>query len=154
MGDLPVKSQKQRGQQGSYPIKLFYTSNIPIILQTALVSNLYFFSQLLYKRYRVNIFVNLLGQWRELDYSAQSIPVGGLAYYVSPPVNLSEIIEDPLHALVYLSFMLIACALFSKTWIEVSGSSPKDVAKQLKDQEMIFRGFRSKSMIKVLNRYI
>ena len=30
---------------GSYPIKLFYTSNIPIILQTALVSNLYFFSQ-------------------------------------------------------------------------------------------------------------
>merc|ERR1712178_209853 len=41
--DLPIKSQKQRGQQGSYPIKLFYTSNIPIILQTALVSNLYFF---------------------------------------------------------------------------------------------------------------
>merc|ERR1711968_305677 len=57
--DLPVKSQKQRGQQGSYPIKLFYTSNIPIILRTALVSNLYFFSQLLYKRYRDNIFVNL-----------------------------------------------------------------------------------------------
>ena len=38
-----------RGQMGSYPIKLFYTSNIPIILQTALVSNLYFFSQLLSK---------------------------------------------------------------------------------------------------------
>merc|ERR1712137_470279 len=113
--DLPVKSQKQRGQQGSYPIKLFYTLNMPIILQTALVSNLYFFSQLLYKRYRDNIFVNLLGQWRELDYSQQSIPVGGIAYYVSPPNNLSEIIEDPLHALVYLSFMLIACALFSKT---------------------------------------
>merc|ERR1719364_353965 len=92
--DLAVKSQKQRGQQGSYPIKLFYTSNIPIILQTALVSNLYFFSQLLYKRYRDNIFVNLLGQWRELDYSSQSIPVNGLAYYVSPPANLSEIVED------------------------------------------------------------
>merc|ERR1712205_231858 len=55
--DLPVKSQRTRGQQGSYPIKLFYTSNIPIILQTALVSNLSFFSQLLYKRYRENIFV-------------------------------------------------------------------------------------------------
>merc|ERR1712036_151851 len=82
--DLPVTYQKVRGQQGSYPIKLFYTSNIPIILQTALVSNLYFFSQLLYKRYRDNIFVNLLGQWRELEYSQQFIPVGGLAYYVSP----------------------------------------------------------------------
>lgn len=48
--DLPVKSQRFRGQQGSYPIKLFYTSNMPIILQTALVSNLYFLSQLLHKR--------------------------------------------------------------------------------------------------------
>jgi hypothetical protein len=28
--------------------------------------------------------------------------------------------------------MLTACALFSKTWIEVSGSSARDVAKQLK----------------------
>jgi protein transport protein SEC61 subunit alpha len=152
--DLPVKSQKQRGQQGSYPIKLFYTSNIPIILQTALVSNLYFFSQLLYKRYRDNIFVNLLGQWRELDYSAQSVPVGGLAYYVSPPANLSEIIDDPLHGLVYLSFMLVACALFSKTWIDVSGSSPKDVHRQLLDQGMTLMGYRQQEMKKVLRRYI
>merc|ERR1719178_141196 len=152
--DLPVKSQKQRGQQGSYPIKLFYTSNIPIILQTALVSNLYFFSQLLYKRYRDNIFVNLLGQWRELDYTAQSVPVGGLAYFVSPPGNLSEILEDPLHALVYLTFMLTACALFSKTWIEVSGSSPNDVHKQLTDQQMTLMGYRQTEMKKVLRRYI
>lgn len=43
--DLPVKYQRQRGQQGKFPIKLFYTSNIPIILQTALVSNIYFLSQ-------------------------------------------------------------------------------------------------------------
>lgn len=50
--DLPVRNKRARGQQGSYPIKLFYTSNMPIILQSALVSNLYFISQLLYKRYR------------------------------------------------------------------------------------------------------
>merc|ERR1719225_1843842 len=39
--DLPIKSARYRGQYSSYPIKLFYTSNIPIILQSALVSNLY-----------------------------------------------------------------------------------------------------------------
>lgn len=39
---------------------------------------------------------------------------------------------NPFHALFYLVFMLSACALFSKTWIEVSGSSARDVAKQLK----------------------
>jgi protein transport protein SEC61 subunit alpha len=155
--DLPVKYQKYRGQQGSYPIKLFYTSNIPIILQTALVSNLYFFSQLLYKRYSSNILVQLLGRWQDVEgnsFGSQSIPVGGLAYYVSPPGSLAEILHDPFHALFYLTFILTACALFSKTWIEVSGSSPKDVAKQLRDQDMIIKGFRDKSVITVLNRYI
>mmetsp|Transcript_15777 Transcript_15777/g.2619 ORF Transcript_15777/g.2619 Transcript_15777/m.2619 type:complete len:87 (+) Transcript_15777:674-934(+) len=42
--ELSMSSQKVRGARSSYPIKLFYTSNIPIILQMALVSNLYFFS--------------------------------------------------------------------------------------------------------------
>jgi len=154
--DLPVKHQKYRGSQGSYPIKLFYTSNIPIILQTALVSNLYFFSQLLYKRYSNNILVQLLGRWQDVEggMGSSSIPVGGLAYYVSPPGSLAEILYDPFHAIFYLTFILTACALFSKTWIEVSGSSPRDVAKQLKDQEMVIRGFREKSVITVLERYI
>jgi len=154
--DLPVKYQRYKGQQGSYPIKLFYTSNIPIILQTALVSNLYFFSQLLYKRYPSNILVQILGRWQEIEggMGSSSIPVGGLAYYVSPPTSVSEILYDPFHTVFYLLFILTSCALFSKTWIEVSGSSPKDVAKTLRDQEMIIKGFREKSIITVLNRYI
>jgi len=154
--DLPVKYQKYRGQQGSYPIKLFYTSNIPIILQTALVSNLYFFSQLLFRRFPTNLFVQLLGRWQDVEGPGgnQNIAVGGLAYYVSPPSSLTEIVTDPVHALFYFAFILCACALFSKTWIEVSGSSPKDVAKQLKDQGMIMKGFRDKSVITVLKRYI
>merc|ERR1712157_683892 len=100
--DLAVKYQKIRGQMGTYPIKLFYTSNIPIILQSALVSNLYFFSQLLYKRFKSNMLVNMLGQWQEVDYTGQSIPVGGLTYYISPPHSFSDIWEDPIHALVYV----------------------------------------------------
>merc|ERR1711918_204959 len=61
---------------------------------------------------------------------------------------------DPLHAIIYLAFILVACAVFSKTWIEVSGSSAKDVAKQLKDQQMVMKGHRESSMIHELNRYI
>ena len=48
--------------------------------------------------------------------------------------------------------MLGSCAFFSKTWIDVSGSSAKDVAKQLKEQQMVMRGHRDKSMIHELNR--
>ena len=146
---------RYRGQTGTYPIKLFYTSNIPIILQTALVSNVYFFSQLLYKRFPTNFLVGLLGTWQEIDASGtQSIPVAGLAYYVSPPHSLLDIVTDPFHALFYLVFILASCALFSKIWIEVSGSSPKDVARQLQEQGMIIQGHRETSVIKVLKRYI
>ena len=52
------------------------------------------------------------------------------------------------------SVILVACALFSKTWIEVSGSSAKDVAKQLKEQQMFMQGHRECSLQKELNRYI
>jgi len=153
--DLPVKYQKYRGQQGTYPIKLFYTSNMPIILQTALVSNLYFLSQLLWNRYSGNFLVRLLGRWQELEGGAgQSVPVGGMAYYISPPQSLGNILTDPLHAIFYFTFILTACALFSKTWIEVSGSSAKDVAKQLRDQQMVIKGHRDAAIVHVLNRYI
>jgi len=151
--ELPVKYAKQRGQQGTYPIKLFYTSNMPIILQTALVSNLYFISQLLHKRYPTNLIVGLFGRWQEQG-GGQSIPVGGMAYYVSPPGSLSAVLADPFRALFYISFILGSCALFSKTWIEVSGSSSKDVAKQLRDQQMVMKGHRDGSLKKVLDRHI
>jgi len=64
--DLPVKYQKYRGQQGNYPIKLFYTSNIPIILQTAFVSNLYFLSQVLHRKFKGTFFVGFV-QARQLN---------------------------------------------------------------------------------------
>ena len=83
-----------------------------------------------------------------------SLPVSGLCYYISPPSSISEVLDDPLHAVIYLAFILVACALFSKTWIEVSGSSAKDVAKQLRDQQMVMKGHRDSSLAKELNRYI
>jgi len=150
--DLPIKSARYRGQYSSYPIKLFYTSNIPIILQSALVSNLYVISQMLAHKFSGNFLVNLLGVWSEAD--ARSYPIGGLCYYLSPPASFAHMLEDPVHAVLYIVFMLGSCAFFSKTWIEVSGSSAKDVAKQLKEQQMVMRGHREKSMIHELNRYI
>lgn len=62
--------------------------------------------------------------------------------------------DDPIHAVFYVAFVLLSCALFSKTWIDVSGSSARDVAKQLKDQGMIMPGYRESDHPRVLNRYI
>lgn len=153
--DLPIKYQKYRGQQGTYPIKLFYTSNMPIILQTALVSNLYFVSQLLYKRFGGFFLVRMLGTWQDVEGGGgQSIPVGGLAYYMSAPQSSAQILYDPIRSVIYVIFILGSCAVFSKTWIEISGSSARDVAKQLRDQQMVMKGHRDASIVHVLNKYI
>ena len=156
--DLPVKYARQRGQTGSYPIKLFYTSNIPIILQTALVSNLYFISQLLHTRYPGNIFINLLGKWQSTEAfgggAGQSQPVGGFIYYISPISGFGDLFADPLHFIFYVVFVLSTCAVFSYLWIDVSGTSAKDVAAQLKQQGMVMQGHRESSLKSVLNRYI
>lgn len=53
-----------------------------------------------------------------------------------------------------MAFVLAASAMFSKAWIEISGSSPRDVAKQLRDQQMVMRGHREGSMYKELKRII
>ncbi|KAL7673387.1 hypothetical protein ACOME3_008246 [Neoechinorhynchus agilis] len=151
--DLPIKSTRYGGQSSYYPIKLFYTSNIPIILQSTLVSNLYLVSQMLASRFSNNFIVRLLGVWEDTGGS-RAYPTGGICYYLSPPENFRAMLNNPVHALVYITFMLGSCAFFSKTWIEVSGSSAKDVAKQLKEQQMTMRGHREKSIVHELNRYI
>ena len=65
-----------------------------------------------------------------------------------------DIQRDPVHALIYFLFVMCSCAFFSRIWIDVSGSSAKDVARQLIDQELIIEGMREESMVKMLNRYI
>ncbi|KAG2380374.1 Protein transport protein [Vigna angularis] len=47
---------------------------------------LYFISQLLHRKYSGNFFVDLLGKWKESEYGGgQSVPVGGIAYYITAP---------------------------------------------------------------------
>ena len=157
------------------------------------MSNLYVISQMLSVKFAGNFFVNLLGVWSDAG-GGRAYPIGGLCYYLSPPETFSHLLIDPIHAILYIIFMLGSCAFFSKTWIDVSGSSAKDVsliiqyilqlsstryiwlkalahpnnltisnfnrvlipqvAKQLRDQQMVMRGHRETSMIHELNRYI
>ena len=74
---------------------------------------------MLAQKFSSNFFVRLLGVWDAA--SGRDVPVGGLCYYISPPESVSSIADDPVHALIYIVFMLGSCAFFSKTWIDVSG---------------------------------
>jgi len=152
--ELKMTSTKIRCMIRTYPIKLFYTSNIPVILQAALIQNINFISELLYRKYSSNVFVRLLGRWAPDERTAQMQPVGGFAYYLSPPHSLGDIANDPIHGIFYFSFVILACALFARTWIEISpGSSPREIAKNLQDNGFVIRD-SSRSMIATLNKTI
>ena len=72
--EIPVKSNRFRGQRGSYPVKLFYTSNMPIMLQSALTSNVFIISQMLASRFPSNFLVKLIGVW-EVSPGVQHVTV-------------------------------------------------------------------------------
>jgi len=92
--EIPVKSSRQRGARGSYPVRLFYTSNMPIMLQSALSSNVFLISQMLYSRFSENLLVQLFGCWEAKEGSAQLYAVSGLAYYMSPPLYVPSPRQD------------------------------------------------------------
>lgn len=152
--ELPVKSNRMRGQRGNYPIKFFYTSSIPIMLQSALFANIFLISQTLYAYFGNNLLIRILGVWEPIVESNQLAATGGLVYYLSAPLSLTAAIFDPIHTAVYLAISILTCAYLSKVWVDISSSSSRDVAKTLKDQQLAIAGFRDVSMYKELQRVI
>ena len=150
--EIALAVAKVRGLTTSYPIKLFYTSNVPIMLLTSLISNVFFISQILYSKFAGNLLVSLLGTYE--DVNGQSVAVGGIAYYLTSPSSLLAVLYDPVHFVIYTTIIISACALFSQTWINISGSSPRDVAKQIHEQGRTISGFSKEYTVKMLNMYI
>ncbi|OMH79463.1 Protein transport protein SEC61 subunit alpha [Zancudomyces culisetae] len=152
--EIPIKSARFRGHRATYPVKLFYTSNMPIMLQSALASNIFMISQLLYNRFPENIFVRLLGSWEPYEGSSYFVPVSGLAYYMTPPRSFFDTFKDPIQFAIYVLYMVTICAVLSRAWLDVSGSGPRDVAKEMRDQQTVIAGYRDTSMYKELKRII
>ena len=152
--DLPVASKRGRGMKQTYPIKLFYTSNMPIILQSALVSNLYFISQLLYKRYGGNFLIQLLGRWQESGGHWPVHPCGrpGVLHLPAhqPQGHRGEPASRRLLPHLHAQRMRPVLQDLDRGLRLLA----RDVAKQLKQQQMFMVGHRESSLQKELNRYI
>lgn len=153
--EIPIRSTNVRGHMGSYPIKLFYTSNTPIMLQSALSSNIFLISQIMFQKFPSNPFVRLFGVWGiRPGTQGPQVALSGLSYYIQPPFSLKDIPTDPIKTAIYIAFVLGSCALFSKTWIEISGTSPRDVAKQFKDEGLVINGKRETNVYRELKKII
>ncbi len=159
--ELPMSYAGYKGFRSRYPIKLLYVSNLPVIFASALFANVYFFSQLLWSQFNkpapgTNIFFQILGDYSYNATSGSITPVGGLAYFVTPPRNIQGVIAAPLQASVYLAIIIAFCAIFSLIWLEVGGLGPAKVAKQLMDSGMQIPGYRrsGRPIEAILKRYI
>ena len=157
--ELPMTYAGYKGFRSRYPIKLLYVSNLPVIFASALFANVFFFSQLLWSQLGApapgtNILFQIIGDYNRTESGIQ--PVGGLAYFVTPPNNILSVAAEPVRAAVYLAILVVFCAVFSLIWLEVGGLGPSTVAKQLMDSGMQIPGYRrsGRPIESILKRYI
>jgi protein transport protein SEC61 subunit alpha len=157
--DVPIVSTKYRGFTAVYPIKLLYTSVIPVILASALLANAVFMGQMLWANYNPNNqnpAFNYIAQFDPNSGGGQATPTGGILYYVTAPRSLDQVAADPVRALVYVLFFTGIVTIFSRLWVELGGLSAKNAARNLLDADVQVPGFRRSegSVETLLNRYI
>ena len=143
--NIPIKSVMKRGLVQRHPVKLFYTSTQPLMLQHTFMFQLFAISRALSSSFG-SIF-NVVGTWiPESPY-----PVGGLCYYLTQPDSM---IGAPGHALAYVMFMLASCAVLSVKYMKISGRSPDDVSQRLLECNKTIVGCKPQFLRHEIGRYI
>lgn len=136
-----------------WPLKFIYTSNIPVILTSALFANLMLAGSMFAAKG-----ITILGNFDE-----NNNPISGILYYISPPPNLvrsiihgSFTIDMILRGIFYTIFTCVFAVIFSVLWVQTSGMDAKSVAEQIQSIGMQIPGFRRDPRIveEVLARYI
>ena len=133
-----------RGAVGKYPLKFVYSSNMPVILTSALLVNVTLFANLFQK-----IGLPILG------HIEKGRAVDGIAWLLSTP-KLYMFVTEPIHVLIYAIFFIACCMLFSYLWVEISGLNAKKISEQLHSSGIQIPGFRSskRQLYKILKKYI
>src|SRR5215217_5549524 len=154
--DIPIVSTKYRGFTAVYPIKLLYTSNIPVILSSALLANAIFMGQMLWANYNPQNSNPAFNWIAQFDPGSPQSPTGGLLYYITSPRSLEVAVQDPVRAVVYVLFLTTVVTIFGRLWVELGGLSASKAAKNLLDADVQVPGFRRSegSVETLLNKYI
>lgn len=147
--NIPLHMGRVRGYTIKWPIKFFYTSNIPVIFTASLIALVQMAGLFL-----SNAGFPILG-----TYSGQE-PVGGLAYWLQFPsiqdLYLQGVGNYLPQLIIYPLFMILGAVGFSLLWVQVGGQDPESVAEQIYDTGLSIPGFRRDKRIlkRILSRYI
>lgn len=149
--EIPLSFGRVRGYSIRWPLSFLYTSNIPVILVSALIANLQLWARMLSNRG-----ITLLGTY------AGNSPATGLVALLNPPNMISALFtgsltsQNLLSAAVYALFMIVGSLIFSVFWAQTSGMDAGSQAKQIMASGLQIPGFRRDPRIleRILARYI
>lgn len=156
--NIPLAFSALRGFGRTWSLKLFYTSNIPVILTAALLANLQIMGNVGVEVNELGLSCGLLG-----CFDQNKNPVSGVVYYLSAPRNLlidiftfNVVQSEVLRAITYTLFMATFATIFSIFWVKTAGMDASSVANQIESIGLQIPGFRRDRRIieSVLNRYI
>ncbi len=149
--EIPLSFGKVRGYGIRWPLNFFYTSNMPVILVSALIAN-------------VQLFARLFQNWGYpfLGTFSGTSPVSGLVYWLSAPNLVNNIITGSIgfiqigQSLVYILVMMLGAMLFSIFWMQTANMDAANQAKQILGSGLQIAGFRRDERVleRILGRYI
>ncbi|MBS3125529.1 preprotein translocase subunit SecY [Candidatus Woesearchaeota archaeon] len=149
--EIPLSFGRVRGHGIRWPLHFIYTSNMPVILISALLAN-------------IQVFARILENWGHpiLGTFAGNTPSSGLIAWITPPDVVGSIIRGALsfdliaRGLVFIVFLIAGSVLFSWLWVQTSGMDAKSQAKQIMASGLQIPGFRKDERVleRILDRYI
>lgn len=156
--NIPLAFSAIRGFGRTWGLKLFYTSNIPVIFAAALLANFQLMGRIGLSSTETGLECGMLG-----CYDKDGNAVSGLIFYLSTPTNFlvrfltgvttsAEIVRVFVHILLLVTL----ATLFSVFWVNTSGMDAKSVAEQIDSIGMQIPGYRKNPKVieSVLSRYI
>lgn len=149
--EIPLAFGRVRGYGMRWPLNFFYTSNIPVILMSALLAN-------------VQLFARLLEKWGYplLGTFSGNTPIGGLVYWLNSPDLVQSIIRGSFtwsmlgQSFIYILLFMTGAVIFSIFWVQTANMDAASQAKQILAAGLQIPGFRQDERIleKILKRYI
>ncbi len=149
--EIPLSFGRIRGHGIRWPLSFVYTSNIPVILISALIAN-------------IQLWAHLMQRWGHpwLGTFVGNTPATGFVAWIYSPDIVGKLIRGSLtisdiwHALVYLIFLIGGAVVFSWFWVQTSGMDAKSQARQIMRSGLQIPGFRKDERVleRLLDRYI
>ena len=151
--ELPIRSTKMRSVNNVYPIRMLYTGALPLLFAYTVVANIQYiafglstivdkfgFNNELFKFFVAGFHFNPVTNSLKLES-------GVFAYVLTLSFN-------PLKILGFAIVVLGSAVWFASKWCIISGSGPKELAEQFKEQGISISGKRDISLVKELNKVI